>query len=75
MQKKLADRYAEFFACFVKHADVIERVTLWGVYDRTSWLNNYPVRGRTNYPLLFDRNYQPKLAFYAVIKTAKGRKK
>jgi endo-1,4-beta-xylanase len=75
MQKKLADRYAEFFACFVKHADVIERVTLWGVYDKTSWLNNWPIRGRTNYPLLFDRDYKPKPAFYAVIKTAKGKKK
>jgi endo-1,4-beta-xylanase len=68
MQKKLADRYAELFGIFLKHKETIERVTFWGVYDKTSWLNNYPVRGRTSYPLLFDRNYQPKPAFYAVIK-------
>ena len=74
MQKKLADRYAELFSIFHKHADKISRVTLWGVYDKTSWLNNWPVRGRTNYPLLFDRNYKPKPAFYAVVKTAKGKK-
>jgi endo-1,4-beta-xylanase len=75
MQKKLADRYAELFSIFHKHAGQVSRVTLWGVYDKTSWLNNWPVRGRTNYPLLFDRNYKPKPAFYAVIKTAKGKKK
>jgi endo-1,4-beta-xylanase len=74
IQKKLAKRYAELFSIFHKHADKISRVTLWGVYDKTSWLNNWPVRGRTNYPLLFDRNYKPKLAFYAVVKTAKGKK-
>jgi len=74
MQKKLADRYAELFSLYLKHADKISRVTLWGVYDKTSWLNNWPVRGRTNYPLLFDRNYQPKPAFLAVVKTAEGKK-
>jgi endo-1,4-beta-xylanase len=45
-------------------------VTLWGVRDSDSWLNNWPVRGRTSYPLLFDRDGKPKPAFYAVIKTA-----
>ncbi len=70
MQKKLADRYAELFGILMKHKDSISRVTLWGVYDKTSWLNNWPVRGRTNYPLLFDRNYKPKPAFDAVIKAA-----
>jgi beta-xylosidase/GH35 family endo-1,4-beta-xylanase len=68
MQKKLADRYAGLFAIFLKHKGTISRVTLWGVYDKTSWLNNWPVKGRTSYPLLFDRNYQPKPAFDAVIK-------
>jgi endo-1,4-beta-xylanase len=74
IQRKLADRYAELFSLFLKHPGQISRVTLWGVYDKTSWLNNWPVRGRTNYPLLFDRNYQPKPAFYAVIKTTEGKK-
>ncbi len=73
MQKKLADRYTEFFTLFVKHADKINRVTFWGVYDKTSWLNKFPVRGRTNHPLLFGRDYKPKPAFFAVIKTAEGK--
>jgi Beta-1,4-xylanase len=74
VQKKLADRYAELFSMLLAHPGKIGRVTLWGVYDKTSWLNNWPVRGRTSYPLLFDRNYQPKTAFFAVLKTAEVKK-
>jgi len=71
MQQVLAKRYAECFALFHKHRDKISRVTFWGVNDGQSWLNNWPVRGRTNYPLLFDRRYQPKPAFEAVIQVAR----
>jgi endo-1,4-beta-xylanase len=70
MQQKLALRYGEFFSLFHKYSDSISRVTFWGVTDAQSWLNFWPVRGRKNYPLLFDRNYAPKPAFYAVIKAA-----
>jgi len=69
--ERLTKRYASLFAVFLKHKDVISRVTFWGVTDADSWLNNWPVRGRTNYPLLFDRNSQPKPAFEAVIAEAK----
>ena len=48
---------------FIKHSDKINRVTFWGVMDKYSWLNDWPIKGRTNYPLLFDRNYQPKVAY------------
>lgn len=70
VQQLLAKRYADLFAVYWKHRDVVNRVTLWGVTDKDSWLNNWPVRGRTSYPLLFDREGKPKLAFDAVIKTA-----
>jgi endo-1,4-beta-xylanase len=70
IQQALAKRYADLFGVFVRHRDVIERVTFWGVTDGDSWLNGWPVRGRTSYPLLFDRNGQPKPAFAAVIRTA-----
>lgn len=73
IQKTLAKRYADLFALFVKHAGVMSRVTFWGVTDGDSWKNNFPVRGRTNYPLLFDRDGKPKLAFDAVIQTARKR--
>jgi endo-1,4-beta-xylanase len=70
MQKALAKRYADLFAVFLKNRDVITRVTFWGVTDRYSWLNNFPARGRTNYPLLFDREGKPKPALNAVIQQA-----
>ena len=72
MQVRLADRYADLFDVFVRHSDQIGRVTFWGVTDRGSWKNNFPVRGRTDYPLLFDRNHRPKPAYDAVIRVAGG---
>ncbi len=54
------NRYLDFFRLFLKHKDKISRVTLWGVSDGGSWKNNFPVRGRTDYPLLFDRDYNAK---------------
>jgi len=70
VQKALAKRYADLFGVFVQYRDVITRITFWGVTDGDSWLNNYPTRGRANYPLLFDRQGQPKPAFYSVLRTA-----
>jgi endo-1,4-beta-xylanase len=70
IQLELARRYAGMFAVYLKHKDVIDRVTLWGVADGVSWLNNWPVPGRTNYPLLFDRAYMPKPAFDSVVARA-----
>jgi endo-1,4-beta-xylanase len=70
VQQQLAQRYADLFAVFLKHRDSITRVTFWGVTDENSWLNDYPIRGRTAYPLLFDRAGRPKPAFDAVLKTA-----
>ncbi|MBC6368854.1 endo-1,4-beta-xylanase [Algoriphagus sp. AK58] len=63
IEEKLVERYASLFALFQKHADKISRVTFWGLHDGRSWLNNWPVRGRTNYPLLFDRNLKLKEGF------------
>jgi endo-1,4-beta-xylanase len=53
----------------MKHTNVVSRVTFWGVTDDGSWLNNWPVSGRTSHPLLFDRAGKSKPAFNAVIKT------
>jgi endo-1,4-beta-xylanase len=67
IQNKLAACYEGLFKLFIKYKDKIERVTFWGVSDGGSWLNNWPIPGRTNYPLLFDRNYRPKPAFEKVV--------
>ena len=53
-------RMNDFFELFLKHSDKISRVTLWGVSDADSWKNDWPVEGRKDYPLLFDRNYEMK---------------
>lgn len=70
-EKEFSDRYLSFFKLFMKHQDKIERVTLWGVNDGHSWKNNWPIRGRTDYPLLFDRENNPKPVIYEIIKAAK----
>lgn len=70
IQQQLARDYQSLFQLLLKHRDKIERVTFWGVHDGQSWLNGWPVRGRTNYPLLFDRKGKPKPAFYAVVEAA-----
>ena len=67
---QLAKRYKDIFKLFKKHSDKISRVTFWGVNDGNSWLNNWPIENRTNYPLLFDRNYEPKAAYYSVMEVA-----
>lgn len=69
VQTQLAKRYAAIFELFNKHADKIGRVTFWGLHDGLSWKNNFPIRGRTDYTLLFDRAMEPKKAFNAVIDT------
>jgi endo-1,4-beta-xylanase len=72
VQQDQAKRYADLFSLYRKHPGILTRVTLWGVTDSDSWLNDFPVGGRTNYPLLFDRAGKPKPAFEAVMKAAVG---
>ncbi len=68
VEKELADRYGELFRVLARHPNDIGRVTFWGLHDGYSWKNDWPIPGRTNYPLLFDRHYRPKPAFDAVIR-------
>lgn len=71
MQQKIHDRWMDFFKLYHKHRDQISRITFWGVNDGVSWLNGFPVKGRTNYPLFFDRNYQEKPIIKDVIELFK----
>ncbi|WP_233267631.1 endo-1,4-beta-xylanase [Algibacter sp. L1A34] len=68
---ELANRYKDLFEIFIKNKDKIDRVTFWGIHDGMSWKNDYPIPNRTNYPLLYDRGLQPKLARQAVLETTK----
>ena len=74
VQQIFTKGYEDLFALFLKHKDVVSRVTFWGVNDSQSWLNDWPIKGRTNYPLLFDRNFKPKEAYYKLLELAKHNK-
>jgi GH35 family endo-1,4-beta-xylanase len=54
------ERMKSFMDLFLKHSDKITRVTAWGVSDEDSWKNGWPIPGRTDYCLLFDRNHEVK---------------
>jgi endo-1,4-beta-xylanase len=53
-------RMGDFFRLFIGNSDKVKRVTLWGTGDADSWKNDFPMPGRTDYPLLFDREYKAK---------------
>jgi len=68
LQRQQAEQYGKFFSIFRQHKGALTGVTFWNLSDRYSWLDNFPVRGRKNYPLLFDKDLQPKTAYWNVIR-------
>lgn len=72
--ERQAEQYGQLFELFVKHAEKMERVTIWGLNDRHSWLNAWPWP-RVDHGLLFDRDNQPKPAFHAVAKALRAGQK
>jgi endo-1,4-beta-xylanase len=74
VQQKWNKRVLDMFGLFLKYHDVVDRVTVWGLTDNTTWLNNFPIRGRKDYPVLFDRNNQRKPVVDEMIKLAEKQK-
>jgi endo-1,4-beta-xylanase len=74
IQQKWNKRMLDMFGLFLKYNDVVDRVTVWGLTDNTTWLNNFPIRGRKDYPMLFDRNNQRKPVVDEMIKMAEKQK-
>jgi endo-1,4-beta-xylanase len=66
VEYNLADSYKRFFEVLHKNAGKVTSVTFWGLDDGRTWLNGFPVRGRTDYPLLFDKELKPKKAYYSI---------
>jgi len=64
--QKQAEVYKKLFEIFMRHSNVVERVTFWGLSDTRSWR-----RGQD--ALLFDGQLNPKPAFEAVIETSKSK--
>ncbi|MCX6269617.1 MAG: endo-1,4-beta-xylanase [Bacteroidetes bacterium] len=71
IQQKWNKRMLDMFGLFLKYNEVVDRVTIWGLTDNTTWLNNFPIRGRKDYPMLFDRNNQRKPVVDEMIKMSK----
>lgn len=72
-QRELAERYGAIFRLFVAHRDHISRVTFWALTDADTWLNGFPVPGRVNHPMLWDRERRPKPALDAVLAALRAR--
>lgn len=68
LQQRQSAQYNKLFRVFRENKDTLTGVTFWNLSDRYSWLDNFPIRGRKNYPLLFDKDLQPKAAYWNVIK-------
>jgi endo-1,4-beta-xylanase len=66
-EKKQMEKYEMIFRVFREYKNMITGVTFWNVSDKHSWLDNFPVKGRKNYPLLFDQNLKPKKAYWKVV--------
>jgi len=67
-ENKQIQEYKMCFELFRKYRKVISGVTFWNVSDRHTWLDNFPVRGRKDYPLLFDKDLKPKKVFWEVVR-------
>ncbi len=67
LAQKQSIAYSRYFNAFRTFKDAITGVTFWGLADDYTWLDNFPVAGRKNYPLLFDVNLNPKQAYFEVI--------
>lgn len=72
-EKAQSRQYRMVFDLFRKYKKNITGVTFWNISDRHSWLDNFPVRGRKDYPLLFDKNLKPKSSYKAVVHFENGK--
>lgn len=67
-ENRQIEKYKMCFDLFRKYKNEISGVTFWNISDRHSWLDDFPVRGRKDHPLLFDKDLKPKKAFWTVVK-------
>ena len=65
--QRQAKVYRAVFEAVLANRKNVDRVTMWGISDRNSWLNNWPWK-RVNHGLLFDRSGSPKPAFNSIAK-------
>lgn len=61
-----AERYEQIFSLLREYRKEIDAVTFWGVADDYTWLDDFPIQGRKNWPFVFDENAQPKLSYQSI---------
>ncbi|GIQ64525.1 beta-xylanase [Paenibacillus cisolokensis] len=71
MLERQAERYGQLFRLLAEYRQHIDSVTFWGAADDFTWLDGFPVRGRKNWPFLFDTNHKPKQSFWNALEAAK----
>ena len=60
MQEKADAFWVDFYKMLIRNHEHVLRVNFWCFNDANSWRNDWPVKGRTEYATLFDRQSQPK---------------
>ena len=59
-QAELEQFWIDFYKMLLPHHKDILRVNFWCLNDANSWRNDFPIKGRTDYATLFDRQNRPK---------------
>jgi endo-1,4-beta-xylanase len=59
--REQGQRYKTLFAAAAQYP-AVKNITIWGIADNHTWLDNFPVKERKNWPLLFDEQYREKPA-------------
>lgn len=67
LETEQAEVFKAIFEVFRANKNKITSVTLWGLADNYTWLDNFPVPNRKDYPLLFNQELEPKKAFWEML--------
>ena len=59
-EAKIEQFWVDFYKMLIPHHKDILRVNFWCLNDADSWRNDFPIKGRTDYATLFDRQNQQK---------------
>lgn len=67
VQTQFDNFWIGFYKMLLTHKETVNRVSFWCFNDANSWRNDFPIRGRSDYATLFDRNSQPKRTIQMLI--------
>ncbi len=75
IEKDFNAKYVELFNMLMDLSEdgLLDSVVFWGFNDGNTWLNGFPIEGRTNYPFLIDADLKFKSAFWKVIELPEKR--